>query len=51
MSSRNAHHLDAFLDMLVAEKGAAKNTLEAYRRDLNDFLLFLEGSGADVIGA
>ena len=51
MNSRNAHHLDAFLDMLVAERGAAKNTLEAYRRDLNDFLLFLEGSGADVIGA
>ncbi len=34
-------HLEAFLEMLVAERGAALNTLEAYRRDLDDFLDFL----------
>src|SRR5262245_42126344 len=30
-----------FLEMLAAEKGAADNTLQAYRRDLDDFLAFL----------
>ncbi len=27
----------AFLEMLAAERGAAANTLEAYRRDLADY--------------
>lgn len=31
----------AFLNMLENEKGAAANTIDAYRRDLDDFLLFL----------
>jgi len=30
-------HVEAFLEMLVAEKGAAKNTLLAYSADLADF--------------
>jgi integrase/recombinase XerD len=34
-------HLDAFLEMLAAERGATENTLQAYRRDLQDFLAFL----------
>jgi integrase/recombinase XerD len=29
--------LEAFLEMLAAERGAATNTLEAYRRDLTDY--------------
>ena len=29
--------IELFLDMLASERGAAKNTLEAYRRDLDDF--------------
>ena len=29
--------IDTFLDMLSAERGAAKNTLDAYYRDLQDF--------------
>src|SRR3954452_22769183 len=29
--------IDLYLDMLAAERGAAANTLEAYRRDLQDF--------------
>lgn len=32
--------------MLAAERGAADNTLAAYRRDLDDFLRFVAGSGA-----
>ena len=35
-------HLEAFLEMLAAERGAAANTLQAYRRDLDDFLAFLD---------
>src|SRR6185312_6243107 len=30
-----------FLDMLAAEQGAGENTLQAYRRDLEDFSAFL----------
>ena len=39
--------LDAFLDMLAAERGAARNTLDAYRRDLEDAgrWLALQGPG------
>lgn len=35
------HHLEAFLEMLSAERGAAANTLDAYRRDLLDVHAFL----------
>ena len=33
--------LENFLEMLAAERGAAENTLESYRRDLEDFSGFL----------
>lgn len=29
--------IDAFLEMMAAERGAAANTIEAYRRDLGDY--------------
>lgn len=37
--------VDAFLDMLVAERGAAANTRQAYARDLADAGGWLEGRG------
>ena len=37
--------VDAFLDMLAAERGAARNTLDAYRRDLEDAGSWLAGHG------
>ncbi len=37
--------IDAFLEMMSAERGAAKNTIEAYRRDLEDYSGFLAGKG------
>lgn len=43
--------LDAFLDMQAAERGAAHNTLDAYRRDLTDYLDFLRGKGRGPVGA
>jgi integrase/recombinase XerD len=38
----------SFLDMLAAERGAASNTLEAYRRDLDSFDAFLRQRGRTV---
>jgi integrase/recombinase XerD len=43
--------LQAFLDMLAAERGAALNTLQAYRRDLDDVLAFLDRRGRSVASA
>src|SRR5579864_1591308 len=40
-----------FLDMLAAEQGAGTNTLDAYRRDLEDFSAFLARTGQDFTGA
>lgn len=34
--------LEHFLDMMIAEKGAARNTVAAYRRDINQFLNFFK---------
>jgi len=33
-------HIEAFLEMLAAERGAARNTLAAYSADLADFVAF-----------
>ncbi|OAI26322.1 recombinase XerD [Methylosinus sp. R-45379] len=41
----------AFLDMLAAERGAVRNTLDAYRRDLEDYFAFLGKSGVDPLRA
>ena len=38
-------HLEAFLEMLVAERGRALLTIEAYGRDLADFTKFLAARG------
>jgi integrase/recombinase XerD len=36
--------IEAFLEMLSAERGASENTLQAYRRDLDDAALALSGA-------
>jgi len=46
-----SRHVEAFLEMMAVERGAARNTLEAYRRDLDDFAGFLAASGRDPAGA
>ncbi len=40
-----SRHIEAFLEMLAAERGAAPNTLESYRRDLDHFAAFLAARG------
>ncbi|HEY8124048.1 MAG TPA: tyrosine recombinase [Methylocystis sp.] len=47
MISNAARQLDAFLDMLAAERGAARNTQDAYRRDLSDYIAHLAANGRD----
>src|SRR5262245_44078765 len=47
-SSSDAALIELFLDMLAAERGAAENTLAAYRRDLADFSAAL-GAGACTV--
>ena len=43
--------LALFLDMQAVERGASANTLDAYRRDLDDLALFLTTLGARLEGA
>jgi integrase/recombinase XerD len=40
--------LDEYLGSLEAERGASRNTLAAYRRDIRDFLRFLDHRGLAV---
>ncbi|MBL8567366.1 MAG: site-specific tyrosine recombinase XerD [Hyphomicrobiaceae bacterium] len=46
MPDSRRQNLEDFLEMLAVERGAAANTIAAYRRDLEDFLAFVERSGA-----
>ena len=43
--------INAFLDMVSAERGGADNTLQAYRRDLTDYSDFLKGQGGAIASA
>jgi integrase/recombinase XerD len=44
-------HLEAFLEMMAAERGAARNTLAAYRADLEDLAAFLAARGERLSAA
>ena len=44
----SAPYLEAFLEMLLTERGAAENTLAAYRRDLTDFADFIARRGTSL---
>ncbi len=44
-------HVDAFLDMLIAERGASMNTVHAYRRDIADLAGFLHADGHSLEAA
>ncbi len=43
------HLVASFLEMMSAERGAAKNTIDAYRRDLDDYAAFLAGRGQTAL--
>ena len=40
--------IDRFLEMMAAERGASRNTLSAYRRDLEQAALWIKGPLADA---
>ncbi|HLO78230.1 MAG TPA: site-specific tyrosine recombinase XerD [Magnetospirillum sp.] len=42
-----SRHVEAFLEMMSVERGASPNTLDAYRRDLDDLGGFLSRRGTD----
>ena len=53
-----SRHVETFLEMMAAERGAAPNTIESYRRDLADFSAFAqarrqspEAASADAVRA
>jgi len=43
--------VEAFLEMMAVERGAARNTLTAYGKDLDDARAFLAGQGLDLDAA
>ena len=45
-ADRATGQIDLFLDMIAAERGASRNTIDAYRRDLADYAGFLRKNGA-----
>lgn len=51
MLADDASGIALFLDMLATERGAAKNTLDAYRRDLGHFSGFLAAAGIGLFEA
>lgn len=41
--------INAFLEMMQAERGSSLNTIEAYQRDLTDFFKYLEATHQNVL--
>ncbi|WP_026607776.1 site-specific tyrosine recombinase XerD [Methylocapsa acidiphila] len=50
-AGRRSDLIDAFLEMIAAERGASKNTLDAYARDLVDYVAALAGAGKTPLQA
>jgi integrase/recombinase XerD len=50
-ASTQNRHVDRFLEMMSAERGAAENSLQAYGRDLADYVVFLETRGIGLLSA
>ncbi|APG85655.1 site-specific tyrosine recombinase XerD [Sinorhizobium americanum] len=51
MTDLSEAHLEAFLEMMSAERGAAVNTLQSYERDLRDASAFLRTCGTRLNAA
>jgi integrase/recombinase XerD len=47
--SEGVWRLEIFLEMLTAERGAAPNTTEAYRRDLTEFFALMASRGRTAV--
>ena len=51
LGARDAAAVDAFLEMAAAERGLARNSIDAYRRDLTCFATHLAASRTDLVTA
>lgn len=51
MADAESRHLEPFLEMMVAERGAAANTVDAYRRDLTGFAAYIARRGRPLESA
>jgi integrase/recombinase XerD len=49
--ANNESLIELFLDMIAAERGASRNTLDAYRRDLADFSADVSDAGQSIATA
>ncbi|HXM30695.1 MAG TPA: site-specific integrase, partial [Xanthobacteraceae bacterium] len=49
--ARGRAAIELFLDMIASERGASRNTIEAYRCDLDDYAAFLAAKGSGVASA
>ena len=49
MPSHNRALIESFLEMMLAERGASRNTIDAYQRDLREAAAFLTKQGSDFI--
>jgi integrase/recombinase XerD len=49
--SPDRRQIEAFLEAIAAERAASRNTIEAYRRDLEDYAAFLADKGVDALKA
>jgi integrase/recombinase XerD len=47
----DGHLVGTFLEMMSAERGAAKNTIDAYRRDLSDYAGYIHGRQQTLLNA
>lgn len=45
----SVHLIEGFLEMLWTERGAAANTIDSYRRDMEEFNRFISKRGADLM--
>ena len=51
MRDLSAAHAEAFLEMMSAERGAAKNTLISYEKDLDELAAFLRTRNVSLASA
>ena len=46
-----SRHIETFLEMMAVERGAARRTMEGYRRDLDDFAEYAQSRGCTIVAA
>jgi integrase/recombinase XerD len=47
--TENNHLLEQFLEKIIVENGSSRNTIDAYKRDIDGFLNFLSGAAVATV--